>query len=222
MKKFLLLALVALCTTVNASAGNGFLGFLNVGGRIGIISSSETIPTSSEAIKDYISAEGTGWTGSVFARINIPKLPLYIQPELQYTKTTIDLPKLNLDYLLGKEEEGIESHRYIDMPILLGVEFGLGSLASVRLNAGPVFAITSEKGFKELTKDDFVQAWDSLIAEPKMTWTAGVGVKLLSLIAELRYNGNFDSNNRNTEAASLMGNINSNRTSWNLSVGVMF
>ena len=220
MKKFLRLATIALCSTVTASAGNGLFGILNVGGRIGIISSSETIPTSSDDIKDYISAEGTGWTGSVFARINIPKLPIYIQPELQYTKTTIDLPKFNLDYLLGKEEEGIESHRYIDMPILLGAEFGLGSLVSVRVNAGPVFAITSEKGFKDLTKDDFIQAWDTLVAEPKMSWTAGLGVKVLGLIAEIRYNGNFDSDN--VESASLVGSINPNRTSWNMSVGVMF
>lgn len=220
MKKLLLTAIIALCSFVTVSANNNILGILNIGGRIGIISSSETIPMDGEAIKESITAEGTGWTGNVFARINLPKLPIYIQPELQYTKTTIDIPSFDLDSILGKEEETVvESHRYIDMPILIGAEFGLGSLVSVRVNAGPVFAITSEKGFKDLTQDDFLQAWNNLLAEPKMTWTAGLGVKVLSLIAEIRYNGNFNSG---ASATDLAGAVNTNRTSWNMSIGVMF
>ncbi len=219
MKKLLLSAIVALCSFVTVSANNNILGILNVGGRIGIISSSETIPMDGEAIKESITAEGTGWTGSLFARINLPKLPIYIQPELQYTKTTIDIPSFDLDSILGKDEENkIESHRYIDMPILLGAEFGIGSLVSVRLNAGPVFAITSEKGFSDLTEEDFKQAWDNLINEPKMTWTAGLGVKVLSLIAEIRYNGNFNK----LDTSDLTGSVNTSRTSWNMSLGVMF
>ena len=97
MKKFLL-AIVAITTLSvgSAVAGNNLLGLFNVGGRIGIISSSEGIPTTSDGVKDAIKAEGTGWTGNVFARINIPKLPLYIQPELQYTTPT---PILQQPYL---------------------------------------------------------------------------------------------------------------------------
>lgn len=220
MKKLLFTAIIALCSFVTVSANNNLLGILNVGGRIGIISSSETIPMDTDEIKESIMAEGTGWTGTVFARFNLPKLPLYIQPELQYTKTTIDIPSFDLDSILGKEEETVvESHRYIDMPILVGAEFGLGSLVSVRINAGPVFVITSEKGFKDLTQDDFLQAWNNLLVEPQVTWTAGLGVKVLSLIAEIRYNGNFNSDANVTD---LAGAVNTARTSWNMSIGVMF
>jgi hypothetical protein len=220
MKKLLLTAIIALCSFASVSANNNILGILNIGGRIGIISSSETIPMDGEAIKESITAEGTGWTGNIFARINLPKLPIYIQPELQYTKTTIDIPSFDIDSILGKEEEAVvESHRYIDMHILIGAEFGLGSLVSVRVNAGPVFAIASEKGFKDLTQNDFLQAWDNLLAEPQMTWTAGLGVKVLSLIAEIRYNGNFNSG---ASATDLAGAVNTARTSWNMSIGVMF
>lgn len=214
MKKFLLSAFFVLASIAAVNANN-ILGLFNVGARIGIISSSEQIPMTGDAIKESISAEGTGWTGTVFARINIPKLPIFIQPELQYTNTTIDLPSVE-DLLPGEKEPEPESHKYIDLPIMVGAEFGLGSLASIRINAGPVFAITSEKGFKDLVEEDFIAAYK----EPKISWTAGLGVKVLSLIAEIRYNGNFNGGKINTE--DLAGSVNTTRTSWNLSVGVMF
>lgn len=215
MKKIALVILAVACSIATANANNNILGLFNIGARIGIISSSENIPMSSDQIKESITAEGTGWTGTVFARINIPKLPIYIQPELQYTKTTIDIPSIE-DLLPGEKAPEPESHKYIDLPILLGAEFGLGGLASIRVNAGPVFAITSEKGFGDLTEDDFLGAYH----EPKATWTAGLGVKVLTLIAEIRYNGNFTGGKVNTE--DLAGSIDTNRTSWNLSIGVMF
>lgn len=215
MKKIALTLLAVMCTLLSASANNNILGIFNVGARIGIISSSESIPMNEDQLKESITAEGTGWTGAVFARINLPKLPLYIQPELQYTNTTIKIPSIN-DLLPGEKAPEPESHKYIDLPILLGAEFGLGSLASVRINAGPVFAITSEKGFGDLTEEDFIHAYQ----EPKATWTAGLGVKVLSLIAEIRYNGSFNSGE--IKADNLAGSINTNRTSWNLSIGVMF
>lgn len=214
MKKIILSALFVLSSAVTMNAF-GILGILNVGARIGIVSSSEQIPTTSDGIMESISAEGTGWTGTIFARLNIPKLPIYIQPELQYTKTTIDLPKFNLDYILGKEEEGVESHKYIDLPVLLGAEFDL-ALASIRVNAGPVFAITSEKGFRDLVEEDFIAAYN----EPKVSWTAGLAVDLFWLTAEIRYNGNFKNDTVNTE--DIAGSINPNRTSWNLSFGITF
>lgn len=213
MKKIFIVALAILATSLSAEAHNNILGILNVGGRIGIISSSEQVPMSGDALKESITAEGTGWTGTIFARLNIPKLPLYIQPELQYTNTTIDLP--SIDDFVGEKEE-VETHRYIDLPILLGAEIGLGSLASVRVNAGPVFAIASEKGFGDLVKDDFIAAYK----EPVMSWTAGLGVKVLSFIAEVRYNGNFNGGKVNTD--DLKGSIDTNRTSWNISLGVVF
>ena len=103
MKKFVLALAVATLSITSAMAGNGLFGVLNVGGRIGIISSSENIPTTSEGVKDAITAEGTGWTGNVFARINIPKTAFYLQPELQYTNTTINIP--SVDDLIGKGEQ---------------------------------------------------------------------------------------------------------------------
>ena len=217
MKKFVLALAVATLSITSAMAGNGLFGVLNVGGRIGIISSSENIPTTSEGVKDAITAEGTGWTGNVFARINIPKTAFYLQPELQYTNTTINIP--SVDDLIGKGEQK-ESHSYVDLPVLVGAEFGLGSLVSVRLNAGPVFPIASEKGFRDLTEQDLVNAWERFKADKQMTWTAGLGVKVLGIIAEVRYNGNF--NNGTIDTSDIQNSINTQRTSWNLSVGLIF
>lgn len=220
MKKIFITLFAVVLSSTALMANNNILGILNIGGRLGIISSSEQIPTTEEGLKEAITAQGTGWTGTVFARVNIPKLPLYLQPELQYTNSQIKIPTVS-DLIGGSDESGEnQTHTYIDMPILLGAEIGLGSLASVRINAGPVFAIASEKGFKDLGKEDFTQAWENLQNDPSVTWTAGLGVKVLSLIAEIRYNGNF--NGGKIDTSDLQGSLNSNRTSWNLSIGVMF
>lgn len=223
MKKVILSIVAALLSCSAMMAGNNILGILNVGGRIGIVSSSEQIPDTTDALKNAITAQGTGWTGTVFARVNIPKLPLYIQPELQYTNSQIKVPTLpSVEDLLGgtTEKEETVTNTYIDLPVLIGAEIGLGGLASVRVNAGPVVAITQNKGFKDLTENDFLNAWDKLKKDPTISWTAGVGVKVLSLIAEVRYNGNFKEGKVDTK--DIKNSINPNRTSWNLSLGVMF
>lgn len=211
MKKLFVALLTLVLTTSAANAA--LLGLFNVGGRIGIVTSSQSIPMDTEGIQQAILAEGTGWTGTVFARLNIPKLPLYIQPELQYTKSTLEIPEIFGGQ--GSAEEGA-THRYIDLPILLGAEVGLGSLASVRLNLGPVFNIANEKGFGDLTKDDFLEAYK----HPTVSWTAGIGVKVLGFIAEFRYNGGFGE--EGFDIKNLKNCIDTTNTSWNLSVGLMF
>ncbi|MBQ5807705.1 MAG: hypothetical protein IIW26_04600, partial [Tidjanibacter sp.] len=118
------------------------------------------------------------------------------------------------------EKEETVTNTYVDLPVLIGAEIGLGGLASVRVNAGPVVAIAQNKGFRDLTENDFLDAWDSLKKDPTISWTAGVGVKVLSLIAEVRYNGNFKEGK--VDAKDIKNSINPNRTSWNLSLGVMF
>lgn len=211
MKKIILSALFVLSSAFTMNAF-GILGFFNLGARIGVISTSEQLPVSGDQLVETISAEGTGWTGTLFARINIPKLPIYIQPELQYTNTTIDFPSINDIF---SDEPEPESHTYIDLPVLLGAEFDLG-LAGIRINAGPVFAIASEKGFKDLEENDFIAAYN----DPQMSWTAGLAVDLFWLTAEIRYNGNFNDGELNTN--DIAGSINTNRTSWNLSFGITF
>ena len=209
MKKFIISALAVLFSTLAVGAHNN-LSLFNIGGRVGIISSSEAIPTTGEGITDAIKADGTGWTGTVFARINVPILPLFIQPELQYTSTTISIP------MVTDNSTTTDKHTYIDLPVLVGAELGLGDLVRVRVNAGPVFSIAAEKGFGDLGKEDFVAAYN----EPKMSWTAGLGVSVTAFVAELRYNGNFVNGKLDTE--NIMGSIDTNRTSWSLSVGIMF
>lgn len=223
MKRIIISLLAVVLSSTALMAGNNILGILNVGGRIGIVSSSEQIPDTTDALKNAITAQGTGWTGTVFARVNIPKLPIYIQPELQYTNSQIKVPTLpSVDELLGgkTESEEVVTNTYIDLPVLVGAEIGLGGLASVRINAGPVVNIATNKGFKDLKEEDFLNAWDRLKEDPTITWTAGIGVKVLSLIAEIRYNGNFKGGKVDTE--NLKESIDPNRTSWNLSLGVMF
>lgn len=217
MRKFTLTLIALLSTVVMANAHNNILGIIGIGGRLGMISSSEQLPTTGDQLKESITAKGTGWTGTLVVKLNIPKLPIYIQPELQYTNTTIKLPSLDIGTILGGEKEPeIESHRYIDMPVLIGAEFNLIGLVGVRVNAGPVFAISSEKGFGDLEKNDFIAAYE----DPKMTWTAGVGVSVLNFVGEVRYNGNFNGGKIDTE--NIAGSIDTNRTSWNISIGMMF
>lgn len=209
MKKFIISGLLVILTSLTMSANNN-IGLFNVGARIGIVSSSEVVPTTGAGLEEAIKAEGTGWTGTLFARINVPILPIFIQPELQYTNTTIEIP------LVLDNSTTTAKHTYIDLPVMVGAELGLGELVRVRVNAGPVFAIASDKAIGDLSGDDFTAAYN----DPKMSWTAGLGVTILAFTADLRYNGNFVDNKIDME--NIMGSINTDRASWSLSIGLMF
>ncbi len=211
MKKTLLtIALLAFSASV-LMAENNVLGIFNVGIKAGIVSSSEKVPTSGQEIRDAAFADGTGWFAAALVRVNIPKLPLFIQPELQYTTNKYKIPTTE-----GSTETEEEKVKLVDMPILAGVEAGLGRLIRLRVNAGPVFAISSGKSLAELKSEDFKKVYK----DPSLTWTAGVGISVLSIMIDMRYNGNFK--NGKVDTNDVAGSVDTQRTSWNLSVGIMF
>lgn len=209
MRKFIFSSLVVLLTTLTLSAHNNG-GLFSFGGRIGIVSSSEEVPNTSEGLSEVFNAEGTGWTGALVARVDVPILPLFIQPELQFTSTTLSIAQAS------DNSSATAKHTYLDLPVMLGAEIGLGDLVRVRANAGPVFSIVADKGLSELDSDDFIAAYET----PSMTWAAGFGVSILSFTADLRYNGSFT--NGVFDKENIIGSIDTKATSWTLSIGVMF
>lgn len=214
-KTFLALALLTSVCTLNAE--NNVLGIFNIGLKAGISSTSENIPKSGSELKEATFAEGTGWFGAAFVRVNVinKSVKVFLQPELQYTSNSYKIPTAG--QIIGTEKkEEVEKVRLIDMPVLIGADFGLGSLVRIRANAGPVFAISQNKELKYLKGSDF----ESIYKNPSLSWTAGVGVSVLSLMLDLRYNGNFKGGKVDT--SNVQDSIDTQRTSWNLALGIMF
>ncbi len=201
MKKVLLtLVMVAAASMWSAQAGNN-LPFIKFGIKAGITSDQKKVET--EHLGDLFKNSSTGYHVGAMVRVDVPLLPLYVQPEVIYTMNKFG-------------EEGITaSVNSLDVPVLVGAGIGLGTTAKVRVNAGPVFNVnTSSKvdaGALEL------EGGDDLFKK-SMGWTAGAGVDLFGVTVDFRYNGQFKDNEG--DFAGVKESIKSN--SWSVSVGFLF
>ena len=114
------------------------------------------------------------------SRINIPLLPIHIQPELLFTSAGGKYTVENVTQQL-KDEDVKQTFNRVDIPIIIGYKIG-----PARLVAGPVASFILGDGFSTESlanvKSDFNSA----------TWgiQAGVGVDILGkLTVDLRYEG---------------------------------
>ncbi len=160
MKKVVFTLLLAIVTlTAAAENNNGKLLRLGMGG--GITNAKLDVPDNA-----LINDNSSGYYMKMFLKFNVPVLPLYIQPEVQYS--FID------SFDLGELKE--VTLKKLDFPIMVGGQLGSGRLLAVRLNAGPVFNLSNS------TDNE---------AQP-LRWAAGAGVDLFNRIAlDVRYNGQF-------------------------------
>lgn len=139
----------------------------------------------------------TGYLVGVWARLG--GAGLHLQPELYVTSKGSEL-----------KNEGKVDFTTIDLPILLGTRIGLGPIAA-RIQAGPVvsFVLDENSSFKENAENvlDFKDYKNQTIG-----LTGGVGVDLMKLRADLRYeHGLSDVFNNDQEKGKM--------SLWTLSVG---
>ena len=165
--KRIFLALVLLCTISFVQAQD--IPFIDVGIRGGVnLGSFRDLP-------DGESNDGmrTGFTAGAFARVKIPLVGLFVQPEIMYTQGG------------GKSDSVERKVTSIDIPVLIGYNLSLGPIGG-RLGLGPVFSnvLSSEK--KEVGTNDFVDVKELTNTS---LWSAqfGVGVDISKLAIDLRY-----------------------------------
>lgn len=139
----------------------------------------------------------TGYLVGVWARLG--GAGLHLQPELYVTSKGSDL-----------SDGGKVDFTTIDLPVLLGTRIGLGPIAA-RIQAGPVvsFVMSENSTFKENADNvlDFKNYKNQTIG-----LTGGVGVDLMKLRADLRYEHGLSDVLKNGQDKGKM-------SLWTVSVG---
>ncbi|MBP3331941.1 MAG: porin family protein [Tidjanibacter sp.] len=181
MKKTVITLLLAI-VTLTAAAENNDAKLLRLGIGAGMTNASLDVPD-----KTLMDEAGTGYFMKLSLKFNVPVLPIYIQPEAQYSFMDSFDPMELKDITLKK----------LDFPIMVGAQIGSGRILGLRLNAGPVFNVSSSADEESLP----------------VRWAAGAGVDLLNKITlDLRYHGCFKD--------SDFPNVDFNY--WSYSIGFMF
>ena len=102
-----------------------------------------------------------------------------IQPEVVFNSNSVDF---SLDQVPSGTRILNEKYQNLDIPLLLGLKAG-----PMRLMAGAVghYFLSSSSELAEF--EDYEQKFDDLT----YGWQAGIGVDVLNLMLDIRYEGNF-------------------------------
>ena len=184
-KKILVLSIALLSTVFYMNAQSGF----GVKGGLSYNSNGEL-----NEIGQNIKNEGKGKSGynvGIYGKLALG--PIYLRPELVYTKTTSEYT-LNTG---GTEDYKIAR---LDMPVLVGLKL-IGPLS---IFAGPAFQYTLTNDFKGIE-------YDRIDNDFTVGFNFGAGLELGRLGLDIRYERGFNKN----EATFIDNNISPN-TSYRL------
>lgn len=170
-KRILVLSISLLLTAfyANAQSGFGIKGGLsyNTNGEL-----SEFVNETGTIIEN----EGKGKSGynlGIFGKIGLG--PIYLRPELVYTKTTSEyiLNSAAVDYKIAR----------LDMPVLVGIKL----IGPLNVFAGPAFQYTLENDFKDID-------YDQIDNDFTVGFNFGAGLELGRLGLDVRYERGFNEN----------------------------
>ncbi|MEM1134395.1 MAG: outer membrane beta-barrel protein [Bacteroidota bacterium] len=146
-----------------------------------------------EELKVKAGNSRVGVHGGIFARINVPILPIYIQPELLFSSVGGEYEVSSV--VGGNSEAGTNTSirdvnfSRLDIPALIG-----GKLGPLRINAGPIFTfiLSEDNGFADAVRE----ASNITNAEQDnngatVGYQAGLGFDIWKLAFDLKYEGNL-------------------------------
>lgn len=163
--------------------------------------------TSGDAVS--VLSNPMGYHFGAFARVSLPIVGLYVQPEFVYSSSATEFYTSFNDIFKQRVNQ-------FDIPVLVGFK-----IAMLRVNAGPTFQISlGDKIVNETGNNSIV----SELKDKCVGFQAGLGIDLFDhLTVDLRYQGDFSSssdiftiNSTNTFEGDL------NKKSILISVGYMF
>lgn len=181
-KRILVLSITLLLTAFYANAQSGF------GIKGGL--SYNTNGSLKNDVNTVIDNEGNGKSGynvGFYGKLDLG--PIYVRPELVYTKTTSE-------YTLNSQNEDYKIAR-LDMPVLVGLKL-IGPLS---IFAGPAFQYTLTNDFKGIE-------YDNIENDFTVGFNFGAAVEIGRLGLDLRYERGFNEN----EATFIDKNISANTT----------
>lgn len=181
---------------------------LKFGLRAGVsstdLSADDLLITNLDGLQELSIKAGNsrvGVHGGIFARINIPVIPIYIQPELLFSSVGGEYEVSSVTG--GTSETSIKDVNFsrLDIPALLGTKLG-----PLRVNAGPIFTfiLSEDNGFADAVRE----ASEITNAEQDnngatVGYQAGLGLDLWKLALDVKYEGNLS---KLGEGVTLRGN----------------
>lgn len=104
-----------------------------------------------------------------------------IQPEILFNSNSVDY---SFQEVSASTPSNVFSEKYqnLDIPLLVGLKAG-----PLRLMAGPVGHYFLSSSSELLEFEDYAQKFDDIT----FGWQAGIGLDLLNLMLDIRYEGNF-------------------------------
>jgi hypothetical protein len=151
-------------------------------------------------------ANATGFLGGVYARAGL--LGFFVQPEAVYSQRK---------GAFTSKADGtavINTLSYIDVPVLFGYK-----LAFARVNVGPnfQFLMGAKQDASSLARDPNFSK--SNFDKSTVGFQAGVGVDLLKLSLDLRYDGSFGSIGKPVTVGGQSFDNSTRASMWQLSLG---
>jgi hypothetical protein len=166
-KRILVLSIALLSTIFYMNAQSGF----GVKGGLSYNSNGEL-----SEIGQNIKNEGKGKSGynvGFYGKLDLG--PIYLRPELVYTKTTSE-------YTLNSEAVDYKISR-LDMPVLVGLKL----IGPISVFAGPAFQYTLKNDFNGIK-------YENIDNEFTVGFNFGAGVELGRLGLDIRYERGFNKN----------------------------
>lgn len=207
MKKtfFLITAVLSMATAIASAKGP-----IDFGIKAGINTGNfkldkENIPNNVHIINDA----RTGFHAGAFMRLNL--LGIQVQPEMLYNWNKYDMTILGASGESINEKRSQVSVQTLEVPVLGGLE-----ILFLRLNAGPVFNIMNK------TSVSGKAVADAEVIKPSVSFAAGVGLDLMSICFDVRYNGQFRRADNTITIDQNTYDLRSNFQGWTFSIGYKF
>lgn len=175
--KFLMtLALVMGILSVAAAQKHSRADYFRIGIKGGVNLSSVKVASLSTNLENK-----TGYQLGAFARIG---RTIFLQPEVYFTAKEVNVDVLN-SLTTNQGVVGF-SQKSLDVPLLAGIKLG-----PLRVLAGPVasYALSASTSPDAAVKSYFSGTSQDIINRSSFSYQAGIGIDILNLSLDLRYEG---------------------------------
>lgn len=185
---------------------------VKIGTRVGLSTFNLTQETIEEkTLRVALREANYGLHFGFFIRGHLSKR-IYLQPELLFNSNAVNYEVEDKNVGIFKRILG-EKYQYLDMPLIVGYKLG-----PLHIEGGPVgHAYLASK-----TELDVLEAYEQRLNNFHVGYQAGIGLDILRLILDVRFEGNF----RDYDGAVHIGNqqikFSNNSTRWILTLGYTF
>lgn len=196
--------LLAICLLALVWGGASAMGPVEFGVKAGMNASRFKISKT-----NFFSEAGrarTGYHAGLFSRVYL--MNMHVQPELVYNWNCYELESA----LAGNGTQARAKVQTLEMPVLAGF-----NLLFVRFQAGPVFNVMNKTSDVAGKRIQFGE-----IMKPTVSYSAGVGIDLMKLSFDVRYNGMFTKKELHAWDETQSYDFKANFGGWMFSLGYIF